>query len=307
LFAVAAQRMIMSLNKTVLGFQSLQYNQTLNDTIIGELSLFKKRSVEISLMRNQKSSRKYKTSSFNEVKLKGLVFSYETSKEPVINNMSFEIKKGQSIGIVGASGAGKSTLMDILLGLLLPQKGTFLIDGIDLRELQTEWASLIGYIPQSIYLRDDTLKGNIAFGLDEDKIDNAALEKAIIIAQLKEVVDGLPMGVDTKIGERGVRLSGGQRQRVAIARALYHDPKIILMDEATSALDNQTEADFMESIELLQGEKTLVIIAHRLSTVEKCDVIYFIKDGIIDGYGTYSELIEKDASFLQIAKSSSSI
>ena len=189
LFVVAAQRMIMSLNKTVQGFQNLQFHQSLNDTIIGELSLFRKRSIEVSLMRDQKSSRKDKTSSFNEVKLKGLVFSYETSKEPVLNNVSFEIRKGQSIGIVGASGAGKSTLMDILLGLLLPQKGSFLIDGIDLRELETEWASLIGYIPQSIYLRDDTLKSNIAFGLDVDKIDKAALEKAIRISQLKEVVD----------------------------------------------------------------------------------------------------------------------
>jgi len=303
LFAVAAQRMIMSLNKTVLGFQKLQFNQTLNNTIIGELSLFEKRAIEDSLMRDQKSSSKDKISSFNEVKLKGLTFSYKTSKEPVLNNVSFEIRKGQSIGIVGASGAGKSTLMDILLGLLLPQKGAFIIDGIDLRELETEWASLIGYIPQSIYLRDDTLKSNIAFGLTEDKIDKAALEKAIRISQLKEVVDGLPMGLDTKIGERGVRLSGGQRQRIAIARALYHDPQIILMDEATSALDNQTEENFMKSIELLEGETTLVIIAHRLSTIEKCDVIYFMKEGIIDGYGTYNELMENNTSFLQIAKS----
>jgi ATP-binding cassette, subfamily B, bacterial PglK len=300
LFAVAAQRMIMSLNKTVLGFQKLQFNQSLNNTIIGELSLFKKRAIEDSLMRDQKSSSKDKISSFNEVKLNGVTFSYKTSKEPVLNNVSFEFRKGQSIGIVGASGAGKSTLMDILLGLLLPQKGAFLIDGIDLRKLGTEWASLVGYIPQSIYLRDDTLKNNISFGLAEEIIDKTALEKAINISQLDEVVNGLPMGVDTIIGERGVRLSGGQRQRIAIARALFHDPQIILMDEATSALDNQTEADFMKSIELMQGEKTLVIIAHRLSTVENCDVIYFMENGKIIGVGNYDQLLSENQNFKQM-------
>ena len=241
--------------------------------------------------------------SFKELELRKLHFRYSSSEEDVLKDVSLKIKDGESIGIVGESGAGKSTLMDILLGLLEPQKGEFLLDGVKQSACSDKWASLIGYIPQSIYLRDDTLRNNIAFGVDGKEVDDLAVRNALKIAQLQKVVKSLPKEVNTEIGERGVRLSGGQRQRIAIARALYHDPQVILMDEATSALDNQTEAEFMKAVEQFQGKKMLIIIAHRLSTVEKCDRIYFLKDGKIHNQGTLSELLEHSASFLQMAQS----
>ena len=191
------------------------------------------------------------------------------------------IPVGASVGIIGTSGSGKTTAVDLLLGLLKPQSGKVLTDGQDIREDYYGWLSHLSYIPQTIYMLDDTICANIAFGVQKEQIDHARVQKAVEEAQLKAFIDSLPEGLETKIGERGVRLSGGQRQRIGIARALYTDPELVIFDEATSALDNETEAAIMESINSLHGRKTLVIIAHRLTTIEECDYIFRVENGQI--------------------------
>lgn len=214
----------------------------------------------------------------NEIELKNLSFEYPNGEEKVLDNVSLTIKKGQSVALIGPSGAGKTTLADIILGLLKPSTGEVLMDGIDTEELGEEWGRIIGYVPQTMYLIDDTIRRNIAFGeLDKD-IDDERVWEALRIAQLDDYVRNLKEDINTKIGELGVRFSGGQRQRLAIARALYRNPDILVLDEATAALDNETEAEVMRAIEALQGYKTLIIVAHRLTTVKKCDIIYEIKD-----------------------------
>ena len=185
------------------------------------------------------------------------------------------------MGFIGTSGAGKSTLIDVILGLITPDKGQVQIDGIDIQSNLRGWQDHIGYVPQSIFLTDDTLRRNVAFGLPDELIDNEAVLKAIKSAQLDEFIRTLPLGMETMVGERGVRLSGGQRQRIGIARALYHDPKVLVLDEATSALDMDTEKEVMQAINALTGDKTLLIIAHRLSTVSNCDCVYTMEQGRI--------------------------
>ena len=199
----------------------------------------------------------------------------------VLDNVSFVIKKNTSVAFVGPSGAGKTTLADIILGALSPLKGNIYADQEDIFENLPRWHRSIGYIPQTIYLMDDTVRNNIAFGISKEEIDEAKIWKALEKAQLKDFVEGMERGLDTVIGESGIRLSGGQRQRIGIARALYNDPQVLVLDEATSALDNETEAAVMEAIESLAGNKTLIIIAHRLSTIKNCDVVYEVKDGSV--------------------------
>lgn len=202
---------------------------------------------------------------------------YRDSENNVLDSLSLSIKKGEAIGIIGESGSGKSTLVDIILGLYIPQKGRIEVDGIDIFTTPEQWSKIVGYVPQSVYLLDDTIRNNILFGVS--KCDDKKIWRVLEMANLKEFVSSLPEGLDTIVGERGVKFSGGQRQRVAIARALYYNPEILILDEATSALDNQTESAVMEAIECLQGEKTLIIVAHRLTTLKKCDKIYEIKNG----------------------------
>lgn len=202
------------------------------------------------------------------------------AKEAVLTNTFLCINKGESVAFIGSSGAGKTTLADIIMGLLKPQEGSVEMDGIDIFSIPHQWAKIIGYVPQSVFLIDDTVRRNVAFGLKEEDISDEKVWSALGQAQLKEFVEGLPAGLDTIVGERGVKFSGGQRQRVAIARALYEDPDILVLDEATSALDNETETVFMESIDALQGSKILIIVAHRLTTIRNCDRIYEITDGI---------------------------
>ena len=186
-----------------------------------------------------------------------------------------------TLGIMGPSGAGKSTIVDILLGLLKVRTGSILCDGVDIFDNYPAWLSRIGYIPQSIYLVDEPIRNNIAFGIADSEIDDARIWDALEEAQLAAFIRGLPEGLDTAIGDRGVRLSGGQRQRLGIARALYHNPEILVFDEATSALDNETEAAVMDAINSFHGRKTMIIIAHRLNTIEKCDMIYKVDAGKI--------------------------
>ncbi|RHP90058.1 ATP-binding cassette domain-containing protein [Firmicutes bacterium AM59-13] len=190
------------------------------------------------------------------------------------------MKKGESVAFIGESGAGKTTLADIILGLYIPQEGTVTVDGVSIYDIPQDWSRIVGYVPQSVYLLDDTIRNNILFG--EKQMDDKKIWDALKQAQLYDFVKTLPDGLNTIVGERGIKFSGGQRQRIAIARALYYNPDILVLDEATSALDNETEEALMESIEALQGLKTLIIIAHRLSTIRNCDKIYEVKDGKIE-------------------------
>lgn len=213
------------------------------------------------------------------IEVQHVTYYYPDTDEPVIDDASLFIEKGKTVAFIGASGAGKTTMVDVILGLLTPQKGAVMADQINVHEKPKTFHAQIGYIPQVIYLSDDTIRNNIAFGVKEKDIDEQAVRRAMEKAQLTEFIDSLPYGLDTIVGDRGVRLSGGQRQRIGIARALYHDPEILVLDEATSALDNDTEAAVMEAIENLQGMKTMIIIAHRLTTIRNVDVIYEVADG----------------------------
>lgn len=214
-----------------------------------------------------------------ELVLSNISYAYPRTTKNVVNQLSMTINKGDSVGFIGSSGAGKTTLADIILGLLKPQSGEILMDGTNINDIGRAWHHVIGYVPQSIYMVDSSIRRNVAFGIDEILIDDEKVWKALEMAQLKDYVEKLPDGIQTNVGEWGVQLSGGQRQRIAIARALYNEPDIIVLDEATAALDNETENAVMESIEALQKIKTLIIVAHRLTTIKKCDVIYEIVDG----------------------------
>ena len=216
-----------------------------------------------------------------QIELKDMVYAYPNTDKLIFDHADMVIPYGKSIGIMGASGAGKSTVVDILLGLLKLHNGQILCDGVNVFDNYPAWLSQIGYIPQSIYLVDEPIRNNIAFGIADDEIDDERVWQVLEEAQIKEFVKTLPEGLDTTIGDRGVRLSGGQRQRLGIARALYHNPEILVFDEATSALDNETELAVMEAINSFHGKKTMVIIAHRLNTIEKCDIIYKVNDGKI--------------------------
>lgn len=214
-----------------------------------------------------------------KIEMKDITYAYPNTDKLIFDHADLTIPVGASVGIVGTSGAGKSTVVDILLGLLETRTGTIYADGQNVKEHYRKWLKNIGYIPQMIFMLDDTIRKNVAFGVPEDKIDEDRLWEVLKEAQLDEFIKTLPEGLDTGIGERGIRLSGGQRQRIGIARALYNNPEVLILDEATSALDNDTEAAIMESINRLHGKKTLIIIAHRLQTIEKCDLVYRIEDG----------------------------
>lgn len=229
------------------------------------------------------------------IDLDGVSFAYPGADEPVLHDISLHIAHGESIGVVGPTGAGKSTLVDLIAGLLEPTSGTVKVDGAPLTERLTAWKRRIGYVPQSIYLTDDTLRRNIALGIGDEDIDEAHLAAALRLAQLEDFVRVLPAGLDTTVGERGVRLSGGERQRVGIARALYHDPDVLLFDEATSALDGTTEREVARAIEGLLGEKTMVIVAHRPSTVRRCHRLLFLRDGRVEDSGPFEELAARNA------------
>lgn len=206
--------------------------------------------------------------------VKNVSFCYPDNNEPVLEEVSLTIHKGESVAFVGASGAGKSTLMDMILGLLSPDCGQIEMDGKSIYEIPAQWAKIVGYVPQSLFLTDDTIRNNVAFGIEPEKIDDAQIWEVLHMAQISEFIEQLPEKLDTVVGERGIRFSGGQCQRIAIARALYAQPELIVLDEATSALDSETEKDVMEAIDFLRGKKTLLIVAHRLSTIKNCDTVY---------------------------------
>ena len=223
--------------------------------------------------------------------MKQVSFSYPITHQKALNQISLEIRSDESIGLIGPSGSGKTTLVDVLLGLLEPQSGEIIFNGKPLNLNLKQWRSQVAYIPQEIFLIDNTLRCNVALGIPETEINDLRLQEALSRARLLEVVEQMPLGLDTLLGERGVRLSGGQRQRVALARSFYHGRNILVMDEATSALDNETESEIIEEIKHLKGQKTLVVIAHRLSTVQHCDRIYRLGNGEIVESGTPEQVL----------------
>ncbi|MBF0523089.1 MAG: ABC transporter ATP-binding protein [Candidatus Omnitrophica bacterium] len=241
---------------------------------------------------------------YHEVQFRDLTYQYPRAQDPVIENFNLVVKANMTVGFVGGSGAGKTTLIDVLLGLLRPQQGAMVVDGVIITEENLRsWQKNIGYVPQHIYLSDDTVTRNIAFGVPDNEIDHQAVDLAAQLANIHDfVVKELPQGYDTEVGERGIRLSGGQRQRIGIARAVYHNPCVLVFDEATSALDGITEDVILESIHRLSHKKTIIIVAHRLTTVKECDVIYMLERGKIIGQGTYEELLEKNQQFRKMAK-----
>jgi ABC-type multidrug transport system fused ATPase/permease subunit len=283
IFAAAAFRLMPSVNRMMGAFQGVRYAEPAINSLANELSLIK----NVSSKAVSKTPLVFDT----EISLNDVYFKYPTAESNALNGITISIKKGSSVGFIGTSGAGKSTLVDTMLGLLSPDKGFVKVDGVDIETNMRNWQDHIGYVSQSIFLTDDTLRRNIAFGLAEEQIDDAAVSRAIKSAQLEEFISELPEGLATIVGERGVRLSGGQRQRIGIARALYHDPPVLVLDEATSSLDTFTESGVMEAVKELKGNKTRIIVAHRLSTVENCDYIYRIEKGIITAAGRSSEML----------------
>ena len=274
-FAVAAFRMLPSFNKITGYISSMMFNKPAIDSVYKDLK-------EIEQFMGQKIVRHEDTISITlnkSIQFNDVSFHYSESDKWILKDANLEIQKNTSVALIGASGAGKTTAADLILGILEPQEGTVTIDGVDIKKCMKSWHEDIGYIPQVIYLMDDNIRANVAFGIPEEEIDDAAIEKALREAQLDQFVHALPDGLDTMIGDRGVKLSGGQRQRIGIARALYRNPNVLVLDEATSALDSDTEREVMEAIDGLHGTRTLIVIAHRLSTLRKCDKIYEVGNG----------------------------
>ncbi len=273
-FAVAAMRLLPSANRISSYLNEISYN---TPALVRTVEHLQKNSPEETCrVESESDSELY----FKEqIELSHISFKYENTDNYVLDDANMCIRIGQSVGIVGTSGAGKTTAVDVLLGLLKPDSGQVLVDGADIVGFYQQWLKSLSYIPQSIYLLDDTIRANILFGLDGSGANDEAVWEALEEAQIADFVRSLPEGLDTQIGERGVRLSGGQRQRIGIARALYTNPQILIFDEATSALDNETEEALMEAINSLHGKKTMIIIAHRLQTIQNCDVVYRVADG----------------------------
>lgn len=282
LFAVAAFRLMPSINRILTSVQAIKFNQPVLDMLVQEFSLD---TPPVSLSKTEKKT------SWYELIIDNVSYCYPGTEKPALEHVSFSIKKGETIGFIGLSGAGKSTIVDVLLGLLPPSEGRILIDGKDIQKSLRGWQSQIGYVPQSIFLTDDTLRKNVAFGVPAESVSDDAVWSALKAAQIDSFVESLPQGLDTTVGERGITLSGGQRQRIGIARALYHDPEVLVLDEATSSLDTSTERHVMAAVNALHGEKTIIIVAHRLTTVEGCDRLYRLDSGKIVDEGTTEEIL----------------
>ena len=283
LYLAASFRIIPSINRILNSIQTMKYLNPVIDVLYNEFksinNIFDK-SIQSQVI------------SFNrEIKFDKICFKYPDTKINVINDFTISINKGQTIGIIGQSGSGKSTLIDILLGLYQPESGQILVDEIDINKNIRNWQKKIGYVPQNVFLLDDTIKANVAFGIDKNLIDDIAVNNALKSAQLSIFIDSISDGVNAIVGEKGVKISGGQKQRIGIARALYFNPEILVLDEATSALDNENESNFMNTILMLKKSKTIFIVAHRLSTLKSCDIIFEISNGKIVKQYYPSELI----------------
>lgn len=281
LFAAAAFKVMPAANRVTICMQTLRFAERPLRMIREELSL-ERTDVEPG------------PSPFvfrDEIVIENVTYRFPSAATPALDGVTLRFGHGQSVGVIGGSGAGKSTAVDILLGLLEPESGRVTVDGVDIRTNPRTWQQMVGYVPQSIYLCDESLRENIAFGVPPERIDDDAVRRALVAARLDDFVASLPSGLDTVVGERGVRLSGGQRQRIGIARALYHDPEVLVLDEATSALDTRTESEVMEAVNSLHGTKTIIIVAHRLSTVDRCDVLYRLERGRVVKCGSFAEVV----------------
>lgn len=275
-FAIAALRLLPSISSISANTNNLKYLEGGLDNILAVLKEFEgENTVRETAMEAQPMTFR------SCICIQHLTFAYPNSKQVILRDVCFTIHPGESVGIIGASGAGKTTVVDILLGLLKPNEGAVLVDGVNIENNLTSWLSNLAYIPQQIFLMEGSIRNNVAFGIPDHEISEERVWRALKDAQLDEFVLALPEGLDTNVGERGIRLSGGQCQRIGIARALYPEPSLLVFDEATSALDNDTEAAIMNAINQLKGKKTMIIIAHRLTTIEKCDVVYKVENQTI--------------------------
>lgn len=296
-FAVASIRLLPASSQVITSLGKIPSTKHIVDTLYTDLKASKRQNKNIENVKLEVERAGSKHLRFtNEIRLLEVNYQYPGKLEKAIRDINITIKKGESIAFIGESGAGKTTLVDIILGLISPQYGDIIVDGVSIYSSLRSWQNLVGYIPQTIFLIDDTIERNIAFGVPDHLIDYENLEKAIHSAQLKDLVSQLSDGIKTRVGERGVMLSGGQRQRIGIARALYHERKILVLDEATSALDNETEELISKAIQKLSGEKTVIMIAHRLSTVKHCNKVYLLKNGKILKWGSYDEVISYKSS-----------
>lgn len=292
LYAAAAFRVLPAANRLVIAMQTIRYSEAGLHKVVEDLGP----AIPTRLPTPSTTPLHLRS----EICVEDVSFSYASGQPPVLRNINLKIQAGECVGFAGTTGAGKSTLMDLLLGVLEPTAGRITVDGLDIRERVRDWQAGIGYVPQAIYLSDDSIRRNVAFGREDAEISDKQVWQSLESAQLKEFVESLPNGLDTVVGERGVRLSGGQRQRVGIARALYHQPDVLILDEATSALDNATEVEFMSAIDRLHGQKTILIVAHRLSTVEKCDRIAVMQRGEVVDIGPYTQLMARSPNFQAI-------
>ena len=298
LFAMAAVRLLPSLTRIIAALTAMRHYKPSVNVIAKDLALLR----EMDLAGPQHGQDAEPVSFEDVLTFEQVSYTYPGAEEPTLQGLDFSIRRGESVGFVGPSGAGKTTTVDLLLGLLPPEAGRVCVDGRDISDNLDSWQSQLGYITQPVYLMDDTIRRNVAFGTPDDEIDDGTVWQALEDAQLAHLVASLPDGLDTTIGEGGVRISGGQRQRLGIARALVRQPDLLVLDEATSALDNATERQINTSIERLAGRMTLVIIAHRLSTVRHCDRLFFLCDGRLVDVGTYDDLLAGNAQFQQMVR-----
>lgn len=293
LFGAATVKLLPIFKTVVSAYTEIRYNVYAIDPVYQDLTLLEK---DPDWLKEQKAVHEpYPFSS--KIVFENVSYRYPQGSAEAIQEINLEIPKGAVIGLVGPSGAGKTTIADIILGLLKPHTGRVMADHQDIFEHVRRWQMNVGYIPQFIHLNDDTIRRNIAFGLQDEDIDDMKINQALSAAHLESLIREIPKGLDTIVGERGIRFSGGQRQRIGIARALYNNPQVLIMDEATSALDNITEKSVIESIELLRGDRTIIMIAHRLTTVRNCDVIYLVNEGRILEKGSYDDLMKTSSEF----------
>lgn len=306
-YALAGFKVLPSFQQIYSCFSSIKGNIAAFEAIHKDLKESYSRSVDIENQKQKLEENIERLSIDHCINLKDVTFSYPGKSDPALHELNIMIPTRKTIGIVGASGSGKSTTIDILLGLITPSEGVLLVDGFPLASNSNEnamrvWQNSIGFVPQSIFISDSSIRENIAFGISVSKIDDVKLGKAVRLAHLEELLEQLPEGLDTRVGERGVQLSGGQCQRIGIARALYHDPEVLILDEATSALDNISETLIMDAIHEFSGSKTIVMIAHRLSTVKECDIIFLMEGGKVVDQGSYNTLASRNNLFKKMAQ-----